>query len=81
MSVNWTRVEDKMRRFMGKCALFCFNKSPIYNHYDASAKYSTNSHETGNSVLCIFLEGPPRRDFRRIDFHELLDSIAEAFPD
>ncbi len=51
MSVNGTLVEDKMRRFKGECAYFSFNKCPIYTHDGASAKFSTNSHETDNSVV------------------------------
>jgi hypothetical protein len=35
-----------MRRFKGECAHFVFNKCPIYTHDGASAKFSTNSHET-----------------------------------
>ncbi len=37
MCVNGTLVEDKMRRFKGECAQIL-------------AKFSTNSHETDNSV-------------------------------
>ncbi len=46
-----------MRRFKGECAHFSFNKCPIYNHDGASAKFSTNSHETDNSayLLCLLL--------------------------
>ncbi len=50
MSVNGTLVQDKMRRFRGDCANFIFDKCLIYTHDGASAKFSTNSHETGNSV-------------------------------
>ncbi len=50
VSVNGTLVEDKMRRFKGECAHFCFNNCFIYTHDGASAKFSTNSHETDNSV-------------------------------
>ncbi len=50
MSVNGTLVEDKMRRFKGKCTHFSFNKCPIYTHDRTSTKFSTNSHETDNSV-------------------------------
>jgi hypothetical protein len=32
---------------------FSFNKSPIYTHDNASAKFSTNSHESDNSVASI----------------------------
>ncbi len=51
MGVNGTLVEDKMRRFKGECAHFSFNKCPIYTHDGASAKFSTNSHKTDNSVI------------------------------
>jgi hypothetical protein len=51
VSVNGSLVEDKMRRFKGECAHFRFNKRPIYTHDGASSKYSTNSHETDNSVV------------------------------
>jgi hypothetical protein len=49
--VNGTLVEDKMRGFKGECEHFRFNKSPIYTHDGASAKFSTNSQEMDNSVL------------------------------
>ncbi len=39
-----------MRRFKGEFAHFSFNKCLIYSHDGASAKLSTNSHETDNSV-------------------------------
>ncbi len=51
MIINGTLVEDKMRGFKGECAHFSFNKHPIYTHDGASAKFSTNSHETDNSAL------------------------------
>jgi hypothetical protein len=51
VSVNETLIEEKMRRFKGECAHFIFNKGPIYTHDGASAKFSTNSHETDNSVV------------------------------
>jgi hypothetical protein len=50
VSVNRTLVEDKIRRFKGECAHLRFNKGPIYIHDGASAKFSTNSHETDNSA-------------------------------
>ncbi len=50
MTVNGTRVEDKMRRFKGEYAHFSFKKCPVYTHDGASAKFSTNSHETDYSV-------------------------------
>ena len=57
MSVNGTLVEDKMRRFQGECAHFSFNKWLIYTHDGASAKFSTNSHETDNSSLTFDVDG------------------------
>ncbi len=50
MIVNGTLVEDKMRGFKGECAHFSFITYPIYTHDGASAKFSTNSQETDNSV-------------------------------
>ncbi len=50
IGVNGTLFEDKMRRFQGECAHFSFNKCPIYTHDGASAKFSTNSHQTDSSV-------------------------------
>jgi hypothetical protein len=52
MMVNETLVEEKMRRFKGECPHFSFNKCPIYTHNSASAKFSTNSHET--VTVCRF---------------------------
>jgi hypothetical protein len=54
VSVNGTLVEDKMRRFKGECAHFCFDNCFIYTHYGASAKFSTNSPETDNSATNIY---------------------------
>ncbi len=53
VSVNGTQVEDKMRTFNGQCEQFIFNRCPIYIHDGASAKFSTNSQETDNSVMYI----------------------------
>ncbi len=53
MSVDGTLVKDKMRRFKGECAHFSFNKCPLYSNDGASAKISTNSHETDNSVNSV----------------------------
>ncbi len=53
MSVNGTLVEDKMRRFKGECEHFSFNNRPIYTYDGASAKFSTNSHDTVNSVRLL----------------------------
>ncbi len=48
--VNGTLVEDKIRTFKGECAHLGFNKCPIYTRDGESAKFSTNSHVTDNSV-------------------------------
>ncbi len=50
MSVEGTLVEDKIHKFKGKYAHFNFNKCPSYTHDGASAKFSTSTHETDNSV-------------------------------
>ncbi len=39
-----------MRTFALESTHFIFNKCPIYTHDGASAKFSTNSHETDYSV-------------------------------
>ncbi len=49
--------EDKMRWFKGDYANFSFNKCPVYTHDGGSAKFSTNSHKTGNSVWKKFKGG------------------------
>ncbi len=69
VSVNGTVVEDKMRRFKGVCAHFIFNKGPIYIHDGASAKFTTNSHETDYSVL-NYIIGPDKNGLKM----ELLDT-------
>ncbi len=51
VSVNGTFVEDKMRRFKGECAHFSCNNCSIDTYDGASAKFSTNSHETDYSAL------------------------------
>ncbi len=51
MSVNGTLVDDKMLRYKGECAHFCFNKCPIYTHDGASVKFSTDSRETLNFLF------------------------------
>jgi hypothetical protein len=48
VSVNGTLVEDKVRRFKSECAQFSSNK--IYTYDSASAKLSTNSHETDRHI-------------------------------
>jgi hypothetical protein len=50
VSVNGTLVEAKMCVFNLESTHFIFNKCPIYTDDDASAKFSTNSHETDYSV-------------------------------
>jgi hypothetical protein len=51
VSIYGTLVEDKMCTFTLESTHFIFNKCPIYTHDGASAKFSTNSYETDNSVL------------------------------
>jgi hypothetical protein len=50
VSVNGTLVEAKMCIFTLESTHFIFNECPIYTHDGASAKFSTNSHETAYSV-------------------------------
>jgi hypothetical protein len=50
VSVNGILVEDKMCIFTLESTHFMFDKCPIYTHDGASAKFSTNSHETDYSV-------------------------------
>ncbi len=45
MSVSGTLVEAEMYTFTLESKHFIFNKSPIYTHDGASAKFSTNSQE------------------------------------
>jgi hypothetical protein len=54
MSVNGTLVEATMFTFTLESTHFNLNLCPIYTHDSASAKFSTNSHETDYSVC-----GPP----------------------
>jgi hypothetical protein len=54
MSLNGALVEDKLRKFKGEGAHVSFKKCPIYTHDGASAKFSTNSHETDYSV-CLHI--------------------------
>jgi hypothetical protein len=63
VSVIGTLVEDKMRWFKGEFAHFSCNKCPSYTLDGASAKFSTNSHETDNSV-CSHSEA----EFMNIEF-------------
>jgi hypothetical protein len=56
-----------MRRFMGECAHFIFNKCPIYTHDGASAKFSTNSQETDNSVIVFIFLCYTRREKPLVD--------------
>jgi hypothetical protein len=57
VSVNGILVEAKMCTFTLESTHFIFNKCPIYNHDGASAKFSTNSHETDYSVCCCTVLG------------------------
>jgi hypothetical protein len=50
VGVNWTLVEAKRFTFTLESTHFIFNKCPSYTHDSASAKFSTNSHKTDNSV-------------------------------
>ncbi len=50
VSANGTLVEDKMCTFTLESMNFIFNKRPIYTHNGASAKFSTNPHETDCSA-------------------------------
>ncbi len=50
MSVNGTLDKAKMCVFTLESTHFIFNKCPIYTHDAASAKFSTNSHETDYSA-------------------------------
>ncbi len=63
MSVNGTLVDDKMCTFTLESTHFIF-RFPIYTHDDgASAKFSTNSHETDYSV-CVYF-------FRNLRTHQI----------
>ncbi len=50
VSVNGTLFEAKMCTFTLESTHFIFNTCPIYTHNGASAKFSTNLHETDYSV-------------------------------
>jgi hypothetical protein len=50
VSGSGTLGEAKMCTFTLESAHFTFKKCPIYTHDGASAKFSTNSHETDYSV-------------------------------
>ncbi len=58
VSVNGTLVEDKMLRFKGECAQLSFDKCPIYTDDGASAKFGTNSHESGLQCRAIYYNNP-----------------------
>ncbi len=59
VGVNWTLVEAKMFTFTLESTHFIFSKCPIYTNDSASAKFSTNSHQTDYSVWvckgCLFM--------------------------
>ncbi len=44
-------LKIKKLRFKGECALHSLASTSIYTHDGASVKFSTNSHETDNSVI------------------------------
>ncbi len=50
VSVNGTLVKAKVCVFTLESTPFIFNKCPIFTHDGASAKFSTNSHETDYSA-------------------------------
>ncbi len=50
VSVKGTLVEAKMCTFTLESMHVIFKKCPIYTHDDASAQFSTNSHEADYSV-------------------------------
>jgi len=52
-SVNVTLVAAKMCTFTLESTHLIFNKCPIYTYDGASAKFSTNSHETVYSVRVL----------------------------
>ncbi len=49
--VNGTLDAAKICTFTVESTHFIFNKCPILTHDNASAKFSTNSHETVQSVV------------------------------
>ncbi len=51
MGVNETLDEAKMCKFTLESTHIIVNKCPIYTHDGASAKFSTNSHETDYSAV------------------------------
>ncbi len=53
MSVNGTLVEAKWCTLTTEPTHFIFDKCSIYTHDGASAKFSTNSHETDLQCSCI----------------------------
>ncbi len=50
VSINGTLFEAIMCTFTLESTHFIFHKGPIYTHDGASAKFTTNSHETDYSV-------------------------------
>jgi hypothetical protein len=68
VSVNGKLVEAKMCTFTRESTHFIFNKCPKYTHDGASAKFSTNSHETGELVFLNLYgaqESMPRHQLRQ----------------
>ncbi len=56
MSVNGTLVEAKTCSFTLESSHFIYNKCSIYSHDGASAKFSTNSHETDYRAASILVD-------------------------
>ncbi len=79
MCANGTLVEDKMCRFKSECAHFNFNKRPVYTHDGAREKFSTNSHETDNSVGYMYTRG--KGELLAAVFLSIKSIIEEFFPD
>jgi hypothetical protein len=54
VSVNWTLVEDKMRRFKGEYTVHILAATIVlFTLYVDGARACTNSHETDNSVSIL----------------------------
>ncbi len=67
VNINGTLVEAKMCSFTIESTPFIFNKCLIYTHDGASAKFSTNSHETDYSAHSLAREGVGESQFQRED--------------
>ncbi len=53
-----------MCTFTPESTYFIFNKRPIYTHAGASAKFSTNSHETDYSAVILEQSMGARNQFK-----------------